>query len=49
MMSRPDFISKQIILIESSKGVKLKFKNSNLTLINKEDNKTLLQHSCHKI
>jgi len=48
-MSRPDFISKQILLIESSKGVKLKFKNSNLTLINKEDNKILLQHSCHKI
>jgi CRISPR-associated protein Cas1 len=49
MMSRPDFISKQILLIESSKDVKLKFKNSNLTLINKEDNKTLLQHPCHKI
>ena len=48
MMSRPDFMIKQILLIESDNSKKLKFRNSNLILID-EDNKTLLQHSCHKI
>ena len=48
MMSRPDFMAKQILLAETDKFKKLKFRNSNLTLIDK-DNKTLLQHSCHKI
>ncbi len=47
-MSRPDFMSKQIILVESDKSKKLKFRNSNLVLID-ENNKTLLQHSCYKI
>ncbi len=48
MMSRPDFMTKQILLIESDNSKKLKFRNSNLVLID-EENKTLLQHSCHKI
>lgn len=47
-MSRPDFMSKQVLLIESDKSKKLKFRNSNLILID-ENNKTLLQHSCYKI
>ena len=48
MMSKPDFMTKQILLIESDNSKKLKFRNSNLILID-EENKTLLQHSCHKI
>ena len=47
-MSRPDFITKQIIFIESDNSRKLKFKNSNLILVD-ENNKILLQHSCYKI
>lgn len=48
MMGRPDFVSKQIILLESDNSKKLRFRNSNLLLVD-EDGKTLLQHSCHKI
>ena len=48
MLSRPDFMSKQVIFIESSKSKKLKFKNSNLILMN-EKNKILLQNPCSKI
>ena len=48
MMSRPDFMSKQILFIESNHLNKLKFKNSNLVLVD-ENNKILLQHSLHKI
>ena len=48
MMSRPDFMSKQVIFIESNKKNKLRFRNSNLLLVD-ENNKILLQHSCHKI
>lgn len=48
-MSRPDFMAKQIIFVESNNNQKLKFENSNLVLIDTETNKTLLQHSCHKI
>jgi len=47
-MSRPDFISKQIIFIESNNKNKIKFKNSNLVLID-ENNKILLQNSLYKI
>ncbi|MGI6589801.1 MAG: type V CRISPR-associated endonuclease Cas1 [Candidatus Iainarchaeum sp.] len=47
-MSRPDFMSKQVIFIESNKKNKLRFRNSNLLLVD-ENNKILLQHSCHKI
>ena len=48
MMTRPDFMSKQVLLIESDSSKKLKFRNSNLILVDK-DKKTLLQQSCHKI
>ena len=48
MMSRPDFMSKQIILIESDNSKKLKFRNSNLLLVD-ENGKIELQHSCHRI
>ncbi len=48
MMTRPDFVEKQVLLIESNKEHKIKFKNSNLVVID-ENNKTLLQHSLHKI
>jgi CRISP-associated protein Cas1 len=41
-------MSKQILFIESKKNNKIKFKNSNLILID-ENNKILLQHSCRKI
>ena len=48
MMTRPDFMAKQIILIESDSSKKLRFRNSNLILVD-ENNKTLLQHPCLKI
>jgi CRISP-associated protein Cas1 len=48
MMTRPDFMAKQILFIESENTKKLKFKNSNLVLADSEG-KILLQHSCHRI
>jgi CRISP-associated protein Cas1 len=48
MMSRPDFMSKQILFIESTDLDKLRFKNSNL-ILEDENKKILLQHSLHKI
>ena len=48
MMSRPDFLSKQVFFIESNEFHKLKFKNTNLILIDENEN-IKLQHSCHKI
>jgi len=48
MMSKPDFLSKQILLIESNNSNRLKFKNYNLTLVD-ENEKILLQHSLYKI
>lgn len=47
-MSKPDFLSKQILLIESNNSNRLKFKNYNLTLVD-ENEKILLQHSLYKI
>jgi CRISPR-associated protein Cas1 len=47
-MSRPDFMKKQVIFVESNNKTKLKFKNSNLVLVDEND-KILLQHSCHRI
>ena len=41
-------MSKQIIFLESNRKNQLKFKNSNLVMID-EENKTIVQHSCHKI
>jgi CRISP-associated protein Cas1 len=48
MMTRPDFIEKQILLIDSSSIKHLKFKNSNLILTD-DNEKIILQNSCHKI
>jgi len=48
MMSRPDFMEKQVLHIESTDAKRLSFKNSNLALSD-EDGKIILQHSCHKI
>ena len=48
MISRPDFMGKQIIFIESDSSKKIKFRNSNFTVID-ENNKTIIQHSFHKI
>lgn len=48
MISRPDFMSKQVLFIESTNLDKLRFKNSNLVLED-SDKKILLQHSLHKI
>lgn len=47
-MSRPDFMSKQVLFIESTDLDKLRFKNSNLVLEDNDKN-ILLQHSLHKI
>ncbi len=48
MLSKPDFLKKQIIFLESKNFYKLKFKNSNIVLYD-ENNKVVLQHSYHKI
>jgi len=48
MMSRPDFVSKQIIFIESDSSKKIKFRNSNFTVVD-ENNKVIIQHSFYKI
>ncbi len=48
MMSKPDFMAKQVIFLESDNSKKLRFKNSNIVLVD-ENNKILIQHSCHKI
>lgn len=48
MMSRPDFLSKQVVFIESDNSKRIRFGNSNL-IVTDEDGKTILQHSCHSI
>lgn len=48
MISRPDFISKQIVFVESDSSKKIKFRNSNFTIID-ENGKIIIQHSFHKI
>lgn len=48
MMSRPDFMKKQVLFLESDSKKKIKFKNSNLVMVD-ENNKILLQHSCYRI
>lgn len=41
-------MEKQVLIIESDSSKKLKFSNSNLQVFD-ENNKIVLQHSCHKI
>jgi len=48
MLSRPDFMAKQMLFIESDSSKKLRLKNSNLILTD-ENNKISLQHPCSKI
>jgi len=48
MMTKPDFMEKQVLYLESNKAKKLSFRNSNLVLTD-EEGKIALQHSCHKI
>jgi len=48
MLSRPDFVEKQVIFIESNNTNKIKLKNSNLVVLG-EENKTILQHPLSKI
>ncbi len=48
MLSRPDFMEKQVIVLDSDSSKKFKFSNYNMQLIN-ENNKIVFQHSCHKI
>lgn len=48
MMSRPDFMVKQILFLESDNSKKIRFRNSNLLLVD-ENNKIILQHSLHMI
>lgn len=47
-MTKPDFMKKQLIFIESDETKKIKFRNSNLILVD-ENNKIVLQNSCYKI
>jgi len=47
-MSRPDFMEKQVIVLNSDSSKKFKFSNSNIQLID-ENNKIIFQHSLHKI
>ncbi|MFW5852502.1 MAG: CRISPR-associated endonuclease Cas1, partial [Nanoarchaeota archaeon] len=48
MLSRPDFMAKQILFIESDSSKKFRFRNSNLILVDEKD-KIILQHPCTKI
>lgn len=48
MLSKPDFMEKQIVFIESNSSESLKLKNSNIILIKKEGN-IILQHPLTKI
>ncbi len=48
MMSRPDFVEKQVLYLESTDAKRLLFKNSNLVLTD-EEGRIVIQHSCHKI
>lgn len=48
MLSKPDFIEKQIVLIETNNFEKLKFKNSNIIITDEKD-KIVFQHPCTKI
>lgn len=48
MLSRPDFIARQMLFIESDITKKLRLKNSNLILVDEND-KIILQHPCTKI
>lgn len=47
-MSRPDFKAKQVLFLESDKCKNLKFRNSNLILLD-EKNNVIIQHSLHRI
>ncbi len=47
MMSKNDFMEKQILLINSNKNDKIRFSNSNIIL--ERNNKIVLKHSCYKI
>ncbi len=48
MLSRPDFVKKQVLLIESDNSKKFRLKNSNLVLVN-DKNRVVLQHPLNKI
>ena len=48
MMSRPDFMAKQVLVLDSDNSKKFKFSNQNLQLID-ENNKIEFQHPCCKI
>lgn len=48
MLSRPDFVSKQIVFVFTSRGERLSFQNDNL-VVRDEDNGIKLQTSCHQL
>ena len=48
MMSRPDFMAKQVLVLNSDNSKKFRFSNSNLQLID-ENKKIIFQHSLHRI
>ncbi|MCB0803762.1 MAG: type V CRISPR-associated endonuclease Cas1 [Flavobacteriales bacterium] len=48
MLSLPDFIAKQVVLVFSKKEYKLSIRNSNF-LLKDEDEEVILQQSCYKV
>jgi len=48
MITRPEFIEKQVLVIESENSKKIRFKNQNLIVLD-ENNKIIVQHPCLKI
>lgn len=49
MMSKKDYMEKQIIFVETFENQKLKIQNENIVLYNKDSNEVILKHSIHKI
>lgn len=48
MISKPEFVEKQVLFIESDNSKKIKFRNQNLVVVDKDGN-TVVQHPCSKI
>jgi CRISPR-associated protein Cas1 len=48
MMSRPDFMAKQVLFLESDNSRKIRFRNSNL-VVEDEAGKTIVQHPIHSL
>lgn len=48
MLSKPDFVEKQIIYVFSNEGDKVSFRNDNMLILDK-DGHTKLQATCHRL